>query len=45
MCFWAKSAQSHKNKRVVILANAKKSKKAQKSAQEFEKKGDREWDR
>src|SRR5258708_9372962 len=40
-CFLSKSAQDHEKKRVVIFATAKKSKKMQKSAQGYEKKGDR----
>jgi hypothetical protein len=37
--FFAKSAEAHENKRVEFLVGAKKYKKAQKSAQECEKKG------
>jgi hypothetical protein len=39
--FLSKSAQFHENKRVVISGSAKECKRAQKSAQECEKKGDR----
>ncbi len=39
--FFAKSAESIENKRVEFLASAKKCKRAQKSAQEFDRKGDR----
>jgi hypothetical protein len=38
--FWAKSAESHEKKGVDLLLGAKKCKKLQKSAQEYEKNPD-----
>jgi hypothetical protein len=38
--FFPKSAELHKNKRVAFFEDAKKCKRAQNSAQDFEKKGD-----